>query len=578
MGSLIRLLRYLGRYRWTVVGTSVCLIVSSLLGLATPWLMQQVIDKALELGSLAVVGLYAVGLVAVSILGGIFGFGQRYGMAYVVQGAIYDIRNDLYDFILHLPFSFHDRTRTGQLISRMTSDVDQISRFFGFGLSNLLSMALTFVGASFILFRMNWQLAVMGLMIMPLMTFTALRGSSSLGPRFYGLRQQFGRITAQLQENFSGARVVKAFAREEYEITKLRRELEEFLQRQMGLIKVFSLFMPAMSFLTNLGMLLILVYGGWSVINGRLSLGGLVASQGYLMMLTGPIRMIGWMVVMGKQASAAGQRIYEVLDSRPEVVESPKAIELPRLRGEVRFRNVSFAYEEGSDVLHDINLTVRPGEMVALLGATGSGKTSIVNLIPRFYDVTAGQVTVDGYDVREVKLESLRKQIGTVFQEAFLFSDTMAENIAYGRNGASMEEIVRAAKLAQAHDFIMSFPEGYQTRVGERGITLSGGQRQRVTIARALLLDPRILILDDSTSSVDVETEYLIQQALAAAMRDRTAFVIAHRLSTVKNADRIIVLNDGRIVQQGTHEELLARDGPYRRIYETQFADQEEDS
>jgi len=561
-----------------VVGTSVCLIVSSLLGLATPWLMQQVIDKALELGSLAVVGLYAVGLVAVSILGGIFGFGQRYGMAYVVQGAIYDIRNDLYDFILHLPFSFHDRTRTGQLISRMTSDVDQISRFFGFGLSNLLSMALTFVGASFILFRMNWQLAVMGLMIMPLMTFTALRGSSSLGPRFYGLRQQFGRITAQLQENFSGARVVKAFAREEYEITKLRRELEEFLQRQMGLIKVFSLFMPAMSFLTNLGMLLILVYGGWSVINGRLSLGGLVASQGYLMMLTGPIRMIGWMVVMGKQASAAGQRIYEVLDSRPEVVESPKAIELPRLRGEVRFRNVSFAYEEGSDVLHDINLTVRPGEMVALLGATGSGKTSIVNLIPRFYDVTAGQVTVDGYDVREVKLESLRKQIGTVFQEAFLFSDTMAENIAYGRNGASMEEIVRAAKLAQAHDFIMSFPEGYQTRVGERGITLSGGQRQRVTIARALLLDPRILILDDSTSSVDVETEYLIQQALAAAMRDRTAFVIAHRLSTVKNADRIIVLNDGRIVQQGTHEELLARDGPYRRIYETQFADQEEDS
>ncbi len=578
MGSLIRLLRYLGRYRWTVVGTSVCLIVSSLLGLATPWLMQQVIDKALELGSLAVVGLYAVGLVAVSILGGIFGFGQRYGMAYVVQGAIYDIRNDLYDFILHLPFSFHDRTRTGQLISRMTSDVDQISRFFGFGLSNLLSMALTFVGASFILFRMNWQLAVMGLMIMPLMTFTALRGSSSLGPRFYGLRQQFGRITAQLQENFSGARVVKAFAREEYEITKLRRELEEFLQRQMGLIKVFSLFMPAMSFLTNLGMLLILVYGGWSVINGRLSLGGLVASQGYLMMLTGPIRMIGWMVVMGKQASAAGQRIYEVLDSRPEVVESPKAIELPRLRGEVRFRNVSFAYEEGSDVLHDINLTVRPGEMVALLGATGSGKTSIVNLIPRFYDVTAGQVTVDGYDVREVKLESLRKQIGTVFQEAFLFSDTMAENIAYGRNGASMEEIVRAAKLAQAHDFIMSFPEGYQTRVGERGITLSGGQRQRVTIARALLLDPRILILDDSTSSVDVETEYLIQQALAAAMRDRTAFVIAHRLSTVKNADRIIVLNDGRIVQQGTHEELLARDGPYRRIYETQFVDQEEDS
>lgn len=578
MRPLIRLFRYLGRYRWVVTGTSICLLVSSLLGLATPWLMQQVIDKALELGSLSVVGLYALAVIAASLLSALFGFGQRYGMAYTVQGAVYDIRNDLYNFILHLPFSFHDRTRTGQLISRMTSDVDQVSRFFGFGLSNLISMTLTFAGASFMLFRMNWQLALMGLMIMPIMIFTALRGSSSLGPRFYGLRQQFARITAQLQENFSGVRVVKAFAREEYEITKFERELEEFLQRRMGVIKVFSLFMPAMSFLTNLGMLLILVYGGWSVINGRLSLGELVASQGYLMMLTGPIRMIGWMVVMGQRASAAGQRIYEVLDSRSEVVESPEAIELPPLRGGVRFKEVSFAYEEGSDVLQHINLTVQPGETVALLGATGSGKTSIVNLVPRFYDVTAGQVTVDGYDVREVKLQSLREQIGTVFQEAFLFSGTIAENIAYGRDGASMEEIIRAAKLAQAHDFIMSFPQGYQTRVGERGITLSGGQRQRVTIARALLLEPHILIMDDSTSSVDIETEYLIQQALAAAMKDRTAFVIAHRLSTVKNADRIIVLNDGCIAEQGTHEELLAREGLYRRIYETQLADQEEES
>jgi ATP-binding cassette subfamily B protein len=576
MKQLVRLLGYLGRYRWAVVGTWLCLLVATLLGMATPWMMQQVIDKALELGSLSAVGLYAAGVVALSMLAGMFGFGHRYGMAHVVQGAVYDIRNDLYYFILHLPFSYHDRTRTGQLISRMTGDVNHVSRFFGFGLARLISIVITIVGASAMLFRMNWQLALMALVIMPVMALTALKGSSSIHPRFYRLRQQFGRITAQVQENFSGVRVVRAFAREEYEISKLRRELEEFLQQRMGIIRVFALFMPAMALLTNVGVLLILVYGGWSVINGRMSVGELVASQGYLMMLSGPMRMIGWMVVIAQQASAAAQRIYEVFDSRPDVVESPDAIELPSLRGEVHFKDISFAYEEGSEVLRDIDLVAQPGETVALLGATGSGKTSVVNLVPRFYDVTEGHVTVDGHDVRDVKLQSLRKQIGTVFQEAFLFSGTIAENIAYGRNGASMEEIARAAKLAQAHDFIMSFPDGYQTRVGERGVTLSGGQRQRVTIARALLLDPRILIMDDSTSSVDVETEYLIQQALAAVMKDRTTFVIAHRLSTVKNADKIVVLNSGRIVEQGTHEELLAREGPYRRIYETQLADQEE--
>jgi ATP-binding cassette subfamily B multidrug efflux pump len=576
MKPLLRMLRYLGRYRWSVAGTWTCLVVGTLLGMATPWMMQQVIDKALELGSISVVGFYAAGVVGLSMLGGIFGFGHRYGMAHVVQGAVYDIRNDLYDFILHLPFSYHDRTRTGQLISRMTGDVQHMSRFFGFGLARLIGIVLTVTGASFMLLRMNWQIALMALGIMPLMALTAIKGSGSIHPRFYSLRQQFGRITAQLQENFSGVRVVKAFAREEYEINKLRRELEVFLEQRMGIIRVFALFMPAMGLFTNIGVLIILVYGGYSVINGRMSLGQLVASQGYLMMLTGPMRMIGWMVVMAQQASAAADRICEVFDSQADVIEAPDAIELPALRGEVRFNDISFAYEEGSEVLRDIDLVAEPGETVALLGATGSGKTSIVNLIPRFYDVTAGEITLDGFDVRKVKLQSLRKQIGTVFQEAFLFSGTIAENIAYGRQGASMEEITRAAKLAQAHDFIMSFPDGYQTRVGERGVTVSGGQRQRLTIARALLLDPRILIMDDSTSSVDVETEYLIQQALATVMKDRTTFVIAHRLSTVKNADKIIVLNSGRIVEQGTHEELIAHGGHYRRIYDTQLADQEE--
>ena len=576
MNTLWRLLGYLGRYRLAVTLTAACLVATSLLGLATPWLIQQVIDKAVETGSISVVSLYALGVVGIALINGALGFGQRYGNAYVVENAVYDMRNMLYDWILHLPFGYHDRARTGQLISRLTSDVEHVSRFFSFGLGGLVGMVITLLGSSFMLFRMSWQLGLMGLALLPPIALIALKGSDRLGPSFYAIRQQFGRITAQLQENFSGVRVVKAFAREDYEIEKFRVELREFFRRQLGIIKVFSFFMPAMSFLASFGTLIILAWGGYAVISGTLSVGQLVASQGYLMMLTGPIQMIGWLVVQARQAVAAGDRIYEVLDARPEVVEKPDAVPLVITQGRVVFDHVDFSYGEGVPVLQDINLAVNPGETVALLGATGSGKTSIVNLISRFYDVTAGSVTVDGYDVRDVTLQSLRSQIGMIFQEAVLFGGTIAENIAFGRADASMDDIVRAAKAAQAHDFIMAFPEGYQTKVGERGVTVSGGQRQRLTIARALLLDCRILVMDDSTSSVDVETEYLIQQALAEAMRNRTSFVIAHRLSTVKNAHRIVVLDAGRIVEEGSHDELMAREGAYRRIYETQFAEQEE--
>jgi ATP-binding cassette subfamily B protein len=477
---------------------------------------------------------------------------------------------------MRLSFSYHDRSRTGQLISRLTSDIDHLTQFLSFGLSSIVGISITLIGASFMLFRMSWQMGLMGILLLPPMSFIALKGSSTLGPRFMALRQQFGRITGQLQENFSGVRVVKAFAREDYEVERFRKELREYLRLRMGVIRIFSTFMPSMNLLSNLGALLILAYGGFAVIGGRLSIGQLVASQGYLMMLTGPIQMIGWMVVMSRQAIAAGQRIFDILDTPSDVVEKPNAIVLPSATGAVTFENVSFGYDAASPVLKHISLDVRPGETIALLGATGSGKTSVINLIPRFYDATEGRVLIDGHDVRDVTLSSLRHQIATIFQEAVLFTGTIAENIAFGRPDATMEEIVAAAKAAQAHEFILSFPDGYETKVGERGATVSGGQRQRLTIARALLLNARILIMDDSTSSVDVETEYLIQQALAVAMRDRTAFVIAHRLSTVKTADRVLVLDQGEIVEQGTHAELLALNGHYRRIYDTQFAEQEE--
>ena len=570
-----RLLAYLFRYRVAVTWTWICLVVTSMLGLATPWFIRQVIDRSAEFGSISRVGLYAMGVVAISMLNGIFGFGQRYGIAHAVQGAIYDLRNSLYDLLLHLPFSYHDRTRTGQLMSRMTSDMEHITRFFSFGLSNILSISLTFIGSAAMIFAMSWQLGLLSLAIVPPMVYVALRGSNTIGPRFFALRRQFGRITSQLEENFSGVRVVKAFAREAYEIEKLEKELEDFRVKRMGIIRTFSLFMPAMGFLTSIGMLSVLAYGGWSVINGRMTLGMMVSAQGYLMMLTGPIRMVGFMVMMGRQATAAGDRIFEVMDARSEVIESPDAGELPPVEGEIRLEGVSFSYDGGKEVLHDIDLAIRPGETVALLGATGSGKTSIINLIPRFYDATEGRVTIDGHDVKSVSLHSLRHSIGTIFQEAVLFSGTISENIAYGRPDASMDEIVHAATQSQAHDFIMSFPDGYDTRVGQRGVTVSGGQRQRITIARALLLDAPILIMDDSTSSVDVETEFLIQQALSEAMRNRTSVVIAHRLSTVKDADRVLVLDQGSVVEEGTHHELLGLGGHYARIYETQFAEQE---
>lgn len=576
MRILLRLSKYLKGYWLVVLGMALCLLGHTLVDVALPWLFKQSVDVVFIGRNSSALPYFVLGVVAIAITGAVFTFGRRYLTAFVTQGAVYDLRNDIYQFLLQLPFSYYDQAHTGQLIARITSDMREIERFFGFALVELISSTLMFLAAGTLMFMMSWKLALVALIVTPFIAAITLTSGEKLHAVFYAARSQFGVLCSVLQENLTGVRVVKAFARQDYELGKFTKEADDYFQKRVASVFISAYYIPSMRFFAGLASVLVLWFGGRMVLAKEISLGTLVAFNGYLWMVVGPIGTIGRLSMMASRAMASGRRLFEIMDTAGEVEERPDAVPLPSAEGRVVFEDVSFAYEKDNSVLEDINLVVEPGETVALLGATGSGKSTIVSLVPRFYDVSSGRVTIDGYDVREVTVESLRKQIGMVFQETFLFSASIRENIAYGRPDASLEEIIQAAKIAQAHDFIMSFPQGYDTLVGERGVTLSGGQKQRIAIARALLMNPRILLMDDSTSSVDTETEHQLQQALSLLMKGRTCFVIAHRLSTVKNADKIVVLDRGRIVELGTHEELLARGTIYRRIYETQFAEQEE--
>jgi len=600
---LLRLLGYTRRYWVTLAAGFVSMVVGLGSSLVVPFIVQTVIDRAIARGDVGLLGAAAGGVVAVVLFRGLFAFGERYSMEYLAQKVIYDLRNALYDHLQRLSFSFYDHAVTGQLMSRVTGDVETLRRFLGFGLINLVSNVLTLSAVLVVLFSLHWRLALVSLVTAPPAAVIVATFSRRVRPKYLAIQQQLAAITTRLQENLSGVRVVRAFAREEDEEERFDSENLGYLRRHLEAVRLWAFFFPLMNFITGAGTALLIWYGGREVILGRLSLGSLVAFNSFLLMLIMPLRMLGWIVNLSQRAQAAGQRIFEILDTEPEVKDLPGARPLGRVRGEVVFENVSFSYGgppvawlaragEGTGgrrtsadggtrreapVVHDINLRVRPGETVALLGATGSGKSTLVSLIPRFYDPTAGRVLIDGTDVREVTLESLRRQIGVVLQDTFLFSASIRENIAYGRPEATLEEVRRAARAAEIDDFIMTLPQGYDTVVGERGVGLSGGQKQRVAIARALLMDPRILILDDSTSSVDTETEQAIQRALARLMKGRTTFVIAQRLTTLRQADRIVVLERGRIVDEGGHDELLARSRIYREIYELQFRPQEEE-
>jgi ATP-binding cassette subfamily B protein len=511
-------------------------------------------------------------LLGLGLISAVLNLGNRYWSEWIAARVGYDLRNRMYDHIQYLPFTYHDHAQSGQLISRCIEDVRSIERFAGGAVTDLIRFVLLAVGILTIMLRDNAKLALIALLPMiPLVLMTSSFGTK-IGKLFFDVDNAVGDVSNRLQENVLGVQVVRAFAREPYEIERFETANKKVFQTWVYVIDEWSKIMPTTGWLTTLSIILILWFGGRMVMDGTLTVGEIVAFNAYILMLAEPAQQLTSLVNAGGEAAAGAQRVFEILDIQPAIQSPVQAVKLEPLRGEVEFCDVGLKYQdERSASLSGINLRVEPNRIIALIGPTGSGKTSLVNLIPRFYDVSEGRVLIDDVDVREMDLVTLRKQIGIVLQTSLLFSDTIKGNIAYGRPDATMEEVIAAAKAAQAHEFIEGFTNGYDTIVGERGVTLSGGQRQRVAIARALLMNPRILILDDSTSSVDTQTERLIQTALDALMEGRTTFVIAHRLSTVRRADLILVMDEGRIVQHGTHEELLRQGGLYKEIYDLQL-------
>jgi ATP-binding cassette subfamily B protein len=520
--------------------------------------------------------LACLGLVLFAVGRGLAGFGQQYLGQKVGQDAAYDIRNDVFNNLQSLSYAYHDKVQTGQVMSRITQDVESVRNFPTMGLLRLLYIGVMIIIGTVGMFWLDWKLALVSLATWPLMAWRSYVLSYTVRPLWTAWQDLLGEVTRIAEEALSGIRVVKAFSREDYESENFRGVSRKFRDVSYEASRVNAVNQPFLMGLGSLQIAISMSFGAWLITRGELLAADLLTFALWLNILQLPVRQLGFSLNMVMRSISSAERIFELLDAQSAVKESPDATELPPVSGHVRFEAVSFGYDNISPVLRGIDIDARPGQVIALLGPPGSGKSTVVNLIPRFYDVTDGRITIDGNDVRDVTLASLRRSIGIVQQDVFLFIGTIRDNIAFGRPDATQEEIIAAAKAARIHDFIASLPRGYNEWVGERGMTLSGGQKQRIAIARTLLLDPRILILDDSTASVDMHTEFLIQQALSELMAGRTTFVIAQRLRTIMRADEIVVLDKGRVVERGRHETLISADGLYRRIYDLELKDQED--
>jgi len=584
MGVFKRLQRFYTPYILLGLASILSMGLLTIVGLFRPWLLEQLIDRVIRGGRFDELPYWALGVLIIASARAVINFYRQYLGHLFGQNATYDLRSAMYDKLQYLHFKFYDNAKTGDLMSRVTADTEAFRQFLSFGLVHLVDIFFMTIFSLFVMMAMSPKLTMVVLITMPFLLITVLRFERVVHPAFTKIREALANMTTATQENLNGVRTVKSFAREEFEVNKFSQRNREYADSHVSAATLWSRFFPMIELLSNLAITLLLWYGGRMVLNGELSLGKLVAFFSLIWYWIWPMREVGYQINNMIQAVASGERLLELLDHPREVADAPDAVEMKAMTGHVRFEKVSLRYSTpnptsgeilAQPALTGIDLEAPAGAVIGLLGTTGSGKSSMVSLMARFYDVTDGRVTIDGVDVRQIKLTDLRAQVGFVMQETFLWSATIRENIAYGRRSSSMEEIVAAARMAQAHDFIMETPLGYDTVVGERGMGLSGGQKQRIAIARALLNNPRILILDDATASVDMDTEHEIQLGLRRLMKGRTTFIIAHRLSSLKHANEILVMEDGTVLERGTHEELLAKRGVYHGVYDIQFKDRE---